>query len=40
MKNLDSELLNALWYDFDARKVLLRREITERLGVTPPPRGD
>lgn len=40
MKTISPELLNAFWYDFDAREVLLRREISERLASNPPPRSE
>lgn len=37
MNSLNSETLEALWHDADAREVRLRRIITERLAVRPPP---
>jgi len=37
---LDSASLNLLWHDADAREVLLRRVITERLVAKPPPALD
>ena len=37
MKPLHSDTLEALWFDFDARETLLRRVITERLALNPPP---
>lgn len=37
---LPSNLLQQLWHDFDAREEVLRRVITERLAVNPPPRLD
>ena len=40
MKALNPEHLQTLWYDFDAREVLLRRVITERLAENPPPVSD
>jgi ribulose 1,5-bisphosphate carboxylase large subunit-like protein len=43
MKSLDplpSTTLQQLWYDLDAREVLLRQIITERLIQTPPPTSD
>jgi ribulose 1,5-bisphosphate carboxylase large subunit-like protein len=37
MTTLDSQTLASLWHDADAREVLLRRIITERLMAQPPP---
>jgi ribulose-bisphosphate carboxylase large chain len=37
MKAPDSATLDLLWHDGDAREVQLRRVITERLAVNPPP---
>lgn len=40
MAILDTASLETLWYDLDAREVLVRRVITERLAVNAPPRDD
>src|SRR5882762_2070946 len=40
MTSLDSKSLASLWHDGDAREVLLRRILTERLAANPPPRVD
>ena len=40
MALLHPELLETLWYDADRREELLRRVITERLAVNPPPTSD
>ncbi len=40
MKTLDSATLEPLWHDADAREVLLRRVITERLVASPAPSLD
>lgn len=37
---LDSAALEHLWFDFDAREVLLRRIVSERLDRQPPPTLD
>ncbi|MFO0952430.1 MAG: RuBisCO large subunit C-terminal-like domain-containing protein [Isosphaeraceae bacterium] len=37
MKPVDSATLDQLWHDFDAREVLLRRVVTDRLAASPPP---
>src|SRR5262245_23355675 len=38
MKTIDSETLQSLWHDFDAREVTLRAIVEDRLGEKPPPR--
>ncbi|CAN5827939.1 hypothetical protein BH23PLA1_BH23PLA1_44180 [soil metagenome] len=40
MKPIDSKSLEILWHDFDAREVVLRRVVEERLAHSPPPRID
>lgn len=40
MNPIDSTALQSLWHDADAREVLLRRIITERLAAKPVPRLD
>jgi ribulose-bisphosphate carboxylase large chain len=40
MKALDSETLNLLWHDTDARELRLREIISDRLGGRPPPCQD
>jgi ribulose 1,5-bisphosphate carboxylase large subunit-like protein len=40
MKPLIDTELQLLWYDVDAREVLIRRVITERLVENPPPSSD
>lgn len=40
MTALDHDSLQSLWYDADAREVLLRRIITERLAAKPAPKLD
>ena len=37
MTHLDSDTLNLLWHDADAREVRLRQAISERLAAKPPP---
>ncbi|GAC1473772.1 MAG: hypothetical protein NVSMB9_23000 [Isosphaeraceae bacterium] len=37
MKPVDSSTLDQLWHDFDAREVLLRKVVTDRLAESPPP---
>ncbi len=37
---LSTYVLNELWFDADAREMLLRSIITERLAEHPPPRSD
>lgn len=37
VKALSPQILDALWYDLDAREVLLRQVVTERLAFNPPP---
>jgi len=37
MKNLATTTLDRLWDDFDAREVLLREIVADRLGANPPP---
>jgi ribulose 1,5-bisphosphate carboxylase large subunit-like protein len=37
MKPLPSSVLDELWHDADAREVLLREVVSERLAVRPPP---
>lgn len=37
MPSLDSATLNSLWHDWDAREILLRGIVTERLAEAPPP---
>ena len=40
MNRIDAKTLDILWYDGDAREVLLRRAVTERLAESPPPTPD
>ncbi len=40
MSVIQPETLETLWYDPEAREVLLRRVITERLALNPPPAPD
>jgi ribulose-bisphosphate carboxylase large chain len=40
MSPVDRTTMAALWYDADAREVLLRRTVSERLAVSPPPATD
>ncbi len=40
MKTLDDRTLQTLWYDRDAREVMLRRIVTDRLAENPTPRWD
>jgi ribulose 1,5-bisphosphate carboxylase large subunit-like protein len=40
MKPLDSQTLDLLWHDADAREVRLREIVTERLADSPPPKMD
>jgi hypothetical protein len=40
MKPCDPETLRELWHDADAREVLLRATVQERLDASPPPRMD
>lgn len=40
MTQIDAQTLQSLWFDFDAREVLLRQIITERLAQNPPPTKD
>jgi len=37
MKHLDPSTAEQLWHDFDAREVLLRKVVTDRLADSPPP---
>ena len=37
MTHLDSDTLNLLWHDADAREVRLRQAISERWAAKPPP---
>jgi len=37
MGHVDSATADRLWHDFDAREVLLRRVVTDRLADRPPP---
>ena len=40
MKPINKNILSTLWYDNDAREVILRQIIRERLAVNPPPMQD
>jgi ribulose-bisphosphate carboxylase large chain len=40
MSYLPSQTLETLWHDFDAREVLLRQVVTERLRLNPPAADD
>ena len=40
MKPLDSQTLESLWHDADAREVRLREVVTDRLAESPPPALD
>ncbi len=40
MQTIDADLLKLFWHDSDRREDLLRRVITERLAVNPPPKSD
>ena len=40
MKNVPSSVLESLWHDADAREVLLRRLVTDRLAEKPAPSVD
>jgi ribulose-bisphosphate carboxylase large chain len=40
MKAVDNAVAEQLWYDMEAREVLLRQVIGERLAVNPPPASD
>jgi len=40
MTQIDDQTLQILWFDLDAREVLLRRIISERLAQNPPPGQD
>jgi ribulose 1,5-bisphosphate carboxylase large subunit-like protein len=40
MQSIDADLLESFWYDNDRREEQLRRVITERLAVNPPPKSD
>jgi ribulose 1,5-bisphosphate carboxylase large subunit-like protein len=40
MNSIDSNAFQSLWHDADAREVLLRRIITERLAAKPAPKLD
>ncbi|HXG23184.1 MAG TPA: RuBisCO large subunit C-terminal-like domain-containing protein, partial [Chthonomonadales bacterium] len=40
MKPLDADTLSSLWHDADAREIILRRVVTERLAEKPPPTLD
>ncbi|MBK7998741.1 MAG: hypothetical protein IPK15_08490 [Verrucomicrobia bacterium] len=40
MNVIDNDSLQSLWHDADAREVLLRRIITERLAIKPAPKLD
>jgi hypothetical protein len=37
LKPIQPDVLNMLWYDNNARETNLRRVITERLSINPPP---
>src|SRR5689334_3580014 len=40
MKTLPPKALESLWHDADAREVVLRRAVAERLAENPPPKMD
>lgn len=40
MKPLSAKTCEALWFDFDAREVMLREVVTDRLANSPPPQLD
>jgi len=40
MNSIDTQILQPMWFDFDAREVLLRRIISERLAQNPPPTSE
>ncbi|MEO6810546.1 MAG: RuBisCO large subunit C-terminal-like domain-containing protein [Isosphaeraceae bacterium] len=40
MKHVETSVMDALWYDADARDVLLRRTVAERLEASPAPAID
>ena len=40
MTALNRETLETLWYDAEARESLLRRVISERLALNPPPASE
>jgi ribulose 1,5-bisphosphate carboxylase large subunit-like protein len=40
MNRIDPRTLDTLWYDLDAREVLLRQVVRDRLGEDPPPTLD
>ena len=40
MDTLDANVLKELWYDYDAREVVLRRVVGERLAARPAPADD
>jgi len=40
MKPIDAKVLDALWYDLDAREVALRKVVEERMALHPPPSLD
>jgi ribulose 1,5-bisphosphate carboxylase large subunit-like protein len=40
MTQIDEQTLQTLWFDLDAREVLLRKIISERLAHNPPPTRD
>ena len=37
MRHVDAGTADQLWHDFDAREVLLRRVVTDRLAEAPTP---
>lgn len=37
LKTVDAATMGQLWHDFDAREVLLRKVVTDRLAENPPP---
>ncbi|HEV3120970.1 MAG TPA: hypothetical protein VGY53_03670, partial [Isosphaeraceae bacterium] len=37
MKPLSSSVMDVLWHDADAREVLVREVVSERLALRPPP---
>lgn len=37
MRNVDSATVDQLWHDFDAREMLVRKVVTDRLAENPPP---
>ena len=40
LKNINSDTLQDLWFDFDAREMRLRRLISEHLTLNPPPKSE